>query len=72
MRTAAWIFCPIGHWRTRAWLHVRGYISPARKKGLRLITALRDDITGNPWLPTTIEMTRTATRSSDEPVFDDR
>jgi hypothetical protein len=49
-----------GGWRTqhgaRAWLRVRGYISTARKNGLHIITALRDAITGNPWLPTTIEM----------------
>jgi transposase len=49
-----------GGWRTQhgvqAWLRVRGYISTARKNGLHLITALRDAITGNPWLPTTIEM----------------
>ncbi len=49
-----------GGWRTRhgadAWLRVRGYISTARKHSLHLITTLRDAITGNPWLPTTIEM----------------
>lgn len=49
-----------GGWRTqhgaRAWLRVRGYISTARKNGLHIITALRDAITGNPWLPTTAEM----------------
>jgi transposase len=49
-----------GGWRTQhgaqAWLRVRGYISTARKNGLHIITALRDAITGNPWLPTTIEM----------------
>jgi transposase len=49
-----------GGWRTQhgaqAWLRVRGYISTARKNGLHLITALRDAITGNPWLPTTVEM----------------
>ena len=50
-----------GGWRTphgaHAWLRVRGYISTARKNGLHIITALRDAITGNPWLPTTIETT---------------
>ncbi|MFF1609032.1 IS66 family transposase [Amycolatopsis sp. NPDC058278] len=49
-----------GGWRTQhgahAWLRVRGYISTARKNGLHIITALRDAITGNPWLPTTIEI----------------
>jgi hypothetical protein len=35
---------------------VRGYISTARKNGLHTITALRDAVTGNPWLPTTVEM----------------
>ena len=50
-----------GGWRTphaaHAWLRVRGYISTARKHGLQVITALRDAIAGNPWLPTTIEIT---------------
>ncbi|WIY00590.1 IS66 family transposase [Amycolatopsis mongoliensis] len=50
-----------GGWRTQhgaqVWLRVRGYISTARKNGLHIITALRDAVTGNPWLPTTIEMT---------------
>ncbi|MEV6449661.1 IS66 family transposase [Amycolatopsis sp. NPDC051716] len=49
-----------GGWRTphgaHAWLRVRGYISTARKNGLHIITALRDAITGNPWLPTNTEM----------------
>ncbi|MEV7046728.1 IS66 family transposase [Amycolatopsis sp. NPDC051061] len=49
-----------GGWRTQrgaqAWLRVRGYISTARKNGLHIITALRDAITGNPWLPTNTEM----------------
>jgi len=49
-----------GGWRTRhgahAWLRVRGYISTARKNGLHLITALHDAITGNLWLPATLEM----------------
>ncbi|WIX85062.1 IS66 family transposase [Amycolatopsis sp. DG1A-15b] len=49
-----------GGWRTRhgayAWLRVRGYISTVRKHGLHIITALREAITGNPWLPTNIEM----------------
>ena len=35
----------------KAWLRVRGYIPTARKNDLRLITALRDAITGNPWTP---------------------
>jgi hypothetical protein len=50
-----------GGWRTEhgayAWLRVRGYISTVRKNGLYVITALRDAVTGNPWLPTTIEIT---------------
>jgi len=49
-----------GGWRTRhgaqVWLRVRSYISTARKNGLHIITALRDAIIGNPWLPTTAEM----------------
>jgi len=49
-----------GGWRThhgaRAWLRVRGYMSTAGKNGLHIITALRDAITGNPWLPTTAKM----------------
>jgi len=49
-----------GGWRTqhgaRVWLRVRGYISTVRMNGLRVIAALRDAITGNCWLPTTIEM----------------
>jgi transposase len=44
-----------GGWRTthgaRHWLHVREYISTAAKHGIHLLTALRDAITGNPWLP---------------------
>ncbi len=50
-----------GGWRTRhgaqAWLRVRGYISTVRKNSLHVITALRDAITGNPWLPTAVETT---------------
>jgi transposase len=49
-----------GGWRTqhgaRAWLRIRGYISTAHKNGLHIITALRDAITGNLWLPTNTEM----------------
>jgi len=45
-----------GGWRTehgaRVWLTVRSYVSTVRKNGLNIITALRDAITGNPWLPT--------------------
>jgi transposase len=45
-----------GGWRTehgaRTWLTVRSYVSTVRKNGLNIITALRDAITGNPWLPT--------------------
>jgi hypothetical protein len=32
-------------------------VSTIRKNGLHVITALRDAVTGNPWLPTTVEMT---------------
>jgi transposase len=46
-----------GGWRTEhgatIWLTVRSYVSTVRKNGLNIITALRDAITGNPWLPTT-------------------
>ena len=45
-----------GGWRTHhgatTWLTVRSYISTTRKHGLNTLTALRDAITGNPWLPT--------------------
>jgi len=34
-----------------AWLHVRGYISTARKNGINVMAAIRDAITGNPWKP---------------------
>jgi transposase len=44
-----------GGWRTRHgahhWLAVRGYISTVRKNGLHVLTALRDALTGNAWLP---------------------
>jgi transposase len=35
----------------KAWLRVRGYISTVRKHGGNVLDALRDAITGNPWLP---------------------
>ncbi len=45
-----------GGWRTEhgasTWLTVRSYVSTVGKNGLNVITALRDAITGNPWLPT--------------------
>jgi transposase len=45
-----------GGWRTehgaKTWLTVRSYVSTVRKNGLNITTALRDAITGNPWLPT--------------------
>jgi transposase len=44
-----------GCWRTehgaRTWLHIREYISTCRKNGLHVLTALRDALTGNAWLP---------------------
>lgn len=50
-----------GGWRTghgaTTWLTVRSYISTVRKNGLNILRALRDAITGNPWLPTPVEMT---------------
>jgi transposase len=45
-----------GGWRTthgaHHWLTVRSYISTTTKHRLHTLTALRDAITGNPWLPT--------------------
>lgn len=50
-----------GGWRTHhgatTWLTVRSYISTIRKNGLNTLTALRDAITGNPWLPTNLAIT---------------
>jgi hypothetical protein len=44
-----------GGWRTttgaRHWLTVRAYISTATKHSQNILTALRDALTGNPWLP---------------------
>jgi hypothetical protein len=44
-----------GGWRgedgARHWLRVREYISTAAKHGMHILTALRDTITGSPWLP---------------------
>ncbi|HEU4542330.1 MAG TPA: IS66 family transposase [Jiangellaceae bacterium] len=44
-----------GGWRTidgaRHWLRLRSYISTAAKHGIHTLTALRDAVTGNPWLP---------------------
>ena len=30
---------------------IRGYISTAAKHGISVFTALRDALTGNPWMP---------------------
>jgi transposase len=44
-----------GCWRTidgaRHWLRVRSYISTLRKNGIPVLAALRDALTGNPWMP---------------------
>jgi hypothetical protein len=32
-------------------LAIRGYISTARKNGLRAVHALRNALLGNPWMP---------------------
>jgi hypothetical protein len=44
-----------GGWRTatgaRDWLRIREYISTAVKHRIDILTALRDAITGSPWLP---------------------
>jgi len=44
-----------GCWRTiegaRHWLHVREYISTTAKHGIHVLTALRNAILGNPWMP---------------------
>lgn len=44
-----------GAWRTVTgatnWLRVREYLSTATKHGIHALTALRDAITGNAWLP---------------------
>ncbi|HLQ56114.1 MAG TPA: hypothetical protein VK162_17820 [Streptosporangiaceae bacterium] len=36
---------------TRYRYAIRGYISTAAKHGENVLTALRDAITGNPWMP---------------------
>ena len=35
----------------QTFLSLRGYISTVRKNGLRVFTALRDALHGNPWMP---------------------
>jgi transposase len=44
-----------GCWRTTAnaehWLRIRSYISTLTKHGQDVLTALRNALTGNPWLP---------------------
>jgi len=40
-----------------AWLRVRGYISTARKHGIKVMAAIRDAITGNPWKPPVAALT---------------
>jgi len=37
----------------QTFLALRGYISTIRKNGLRAMAALRDALTGNPWMPVT-------------------
>ena len=36
---------------TRHRYAIRGYISTAAKHGAHVITAMRDALTGNPWMP---------------------
>ena len=40
-----------GQQATRHRYAVRGYISTAAKHGVSVFTALRDALTGNPWMP---------------------
>jgi transposase len=37
----------------QTFLALRGYISTVRKNGYNALTALRDALTGNPWMPAT-------------------
>ena len=36
---------------TRYWYAIRGYLSTAAKHGTSIFTALRDALTGDPWMP---------------------